>query len=137
MNAKSRALIGLCAVEDPWHAWKLHPREPGDPVNARHAAVRGPVGEGHDPEVQHARAVPTKCPNKSGNPLAEGMEGSRPAKENIEQTTASPTQSWGDALSGLRGVREAAKRHKRLQFTALFHHVCGLLLKSRIPVGRR
>jgi hypothetical protein len=23
MNAKSRALIGLCAVEDPGHAWKL------------------------------------------------------------------------------------------------------------------
>jgi len=46
------------------------------------------------------REVPTKCPNKSGNPLAEGMEGSRPAKENTEQTTASQTQSWGDALRG-------------------------------------
>jgi hypothetical protein len=68
------------------------------------------------------RAVPTKCPNKSGNPLAEGLEGSRPAEENTEQTTASQTQSWGDALSGLRGVREAAKRDKRLQFTTLLHH---------------
>jgi hypothetical protein len=38
-------LIGLCAVEDPWHAWKLHPREPGGPIGARHAVVRGPVGE--------------------------------------------------------------------------------------------
>jgi hypothetical protein len=69
------------------------------------------------------RAVPTKCPNKSGNPLAEGIEGSRSAEENTEQTTASQTQSWGDALSGLRGVREAAKKDKRLQFTALLHHV--------------
>jgi hypothetical protein len=59
------------------------------------------------------RAVPTKCPNKSGKPLAEGMEGSRPAEENTEQTTASQTQSWGEALSGLRGVREAARRDKR------------------------
>jgi hypothetical protein len=52
------------------------------------------------------RAVPTKCPNKSGNPLAEGAEGRRPTKENAEQTTASQTQSWGDALSSLRGVRK-------------------------------
>jgi hypothetical protein len=56
------------------------------------------------------REVPTKCPNKSGNPLAEGAEGRRPAKENTEQTTASQTQSRGDALRGLRGVREAAIR---------------------------
>ena len=39
------------------------------------------------------RAVPTKCPNKSGNPLAEGAEGSRAAKENTEQTTTSQTQT--------------------------------------------
>src|SRR5882762_10778451 len=44
------------------------------------------------------REVPTKCPNKSGNPLAEGAEGSRPTKENTEQTTASQTQSWGGAV---------------------------------------
>jgi len=55
MNAQSRALIGLCAVVDTLHAWKLHAREPGGPVNARHVDVRGPVGEGRDPEVQHAR----------------------------------------------------------------------------------
>ena len=51
------------------------------------------------------RVVPTKCPNKSGNPQAEGMEGRRPTKENTEQTNTSQTQSWNDALSGLRGVR--------------------------------
>ena len=83
------------------------------------------------------RAVPTKCPNKSGNPLAEGMEGRRPAKENTEQTTASQTLSWGDALRGLRGVREAAKRDKRLQFTALLHHVSVLLLESSFYALKR
>src|SRR5437870_1708821 len=83
------------------------------------------------------REVPTKCPNKSGKPLAEGMEGSRPAKENAEQTTASQTQSWGNALSGLRGVREAAKRDKRLQFTALLHHVSVLLLESSFYALKR
>jgi len=75
------------------------------------------------------RVVPTKCPNKSGNPLAEGMEGRRSAEENTEQTTASQTQSWNDALSGLRGVREAARRDKRLKFTALLHHVSVQLLE--------
>jgi hypothetical protein len=65
------------------------------------------------------------------------MEGSRPAEENTEQTTASQTQSWGDALSGLRGVREAAKRDKRLQFTALFHHVSVLLLESSFYALKR
>jgi RNA-directed DNA polymerase len=83
------------------------------------------------------RAVPTKCLNKSGNPLAEGMEGRRPAEENTEQTTASQTQSWGDALSGLRGVREAAKRDKRLRFTALLHHVSVLLLESSFYALKR
>jgi RNA-directed DNA polymerase len=83
------------------------------------------------------RAVPTKCPNKSGNPLAEGMEGSRSAEENTEQTTASQTQSWGEALSGLRGVREAAKKDKRLQFTALLHHVSVLLLESSFYALKR
>src|SRR5467141_2044206 len=83
------------------------------------------------------RAVPTKCLNKSGNPLAEGAEGSRPTKENTEQTTASQTQSWGDALRGLCGVREAAKRDKRLQFTALLHHVSVALLESSFYALKR
>ena len=61
------------------------------------------------------RVVPAKCPNKDGKPSAEGAEGRRSAKENSEQTTASQTQSWGNALSGLHGVREAAKKDKRLQ----------------------
>ncbi len=105
----------------------------------------GPVGEGRDPTKSNmhvdgksdGRAVPTKCPNKSGNPLAEGAEGSRPTKENAEQTTASQTQSWGDALRSLRGVREAAKRDKRFQFTALLHHVSLLLLESSFYALKR
>ena len=76
----------------------------------------------------HGRVVPAKCPNKDGKPSAEGAEGRRPTKENTEQTTASQTQSWGDALSGLSRVREAAKEDKRLQFTALLHHVTAPLL---------
>jgi len=76
----------------------------------------------------HGRVVPAKCPNKDGKPSAEGAEGRRPTKENTEQTTASQTQSWGDALSGLGRVREAAGKDMRLRFTALLHHVTVLLL---------
>ena len=39
----------------PWHAWKLHAREPGDPIDARGEWSGGPVGEGREPEVQHVR----------------------------------------------------------------------------------
>jgi RNA-directed DNA polymerase len=76
----------------------------------------------------HGRVVPAKCPNKDGKPSAEGAEGRRPTKENTEQTTASQMQSWGNALSGLGRVREAAGKDKRLRFTALLHHVTVPLL---------
>src|SRR4029077_3613479 len=83
------------------------------------------------------RTVPTKCPNKNGKPLAEGMEGRRPTKENIVQTTASQTQSWVNASSGLLGVREAAKREGKTRFTALLHHVTvALLLESFYALKR-
>ncbi len=83
------------------------------------------------------REVPAKCLNKGGNPPAEGMEGRRPAKENTEQTTASHTQRWLDASRSLDGVREAAKRDKRLQFTALLHHVSIPLLEDSFYVLKR
>jgi retron-type reverse transcriptase len=83
------------------------------------------------------RVVPTKCPNKDGKPSAEGAEGRRSAKENSGQTTATQTQSWGNALSGLHRVREAAKKEKRLQFTALLHHVSVLLLQDSFYALKR
>jgi len=77
------------------------------------------------------RVVPTKCLNKGGSfSPAEGMEGRRPTKENTGQTAASQMQSWGNALDGLRRVREAAKRDKQLRFTALLHHVSVALLSN-------
>ena len=83
------------------------------------------------------RVVPAKYPNKDGKSSAEGAEGRRPTKENTEQTAASQIQSWGNALDGLRRVREAAKRDKRLRFTALLHHVSvALLLNSFYALKR-
>ena len=73
--------------------------------------------------------VPTKCSNKGGQPLAEGMEGRRPIKENIEQATAPRTQSRISAGSDLLGVRKVARKDKRTRFTALLHHVTVDLLR--------
>jgi retron-type reverse transcriptase len=65
------------------------------------------------------------------------MEERRPAEENMGQTTASQMQSWENALNGLHRVREAAKREKRLRFTALLHHVSvALLLNSFYALKR-
>ena len=67
--------------------------------------------------------VPAKCSNNGGSPSAESMEGRRPAKENIVQTTAPRAQNRIGASSGLDGVRNAACEGKRTRFTALLHHV--------------
>jgi RNA-directed DNA polymerase len=76
------------------------------------------------------RVLPTKCSNKGGKPLTEGMEGRRPTKENIEQATAPRTQSRIGEMSGLLGVRKAARKDKRTRFTALLHHVTVNLLRD-------
>ena len=59
------------------------------------------------------REVPAKSRNKDGISSAEGSEGRRSAKENIEQTTTSQTQSWANVLSGLRGVRDRVRALRR------------------------
>src|SRR6266478_793160 len=83
------------------------------------------------------RVLPGKHPNKDGNSSAEGAEGRRPTTENTGQTAASQMQSWGNALDGLQRVREAAKRDKRLRFTALLHHVSVTLLTDSFYALKR
>src|ERR1700738_5080943 len=70
--------------------------------------------------------VPAKSPNKAGQPAAEGMEGSGLTKGNQPQQNASRTPSRTDAPSALERVRQAAKKDKRLRFTALLHHIYNL-----------
>lgn len=74
--------------------------------------------------------VPTKCPNKGGRPPAEDIEGRRPTKENIGQATAPWTLSRISELSDLLRVRKAARKDKRMRFTALLHHVTVNLLRD-------
>jgi len=67
--------------------------------------------------------VPTKSPNKAGKPGAEGMEGRGLAKGNPRQQNAHRTPCRLSAPSALERVRHAAKKDKKMRFTAILHHV--------------
>src|SRR5881628_3529339 len=67
--------------------------------------------------------VPMKFPNKAGQPAAEGAEGKGLAKGNLRQQNAPRTLSREGAHSALERVRQAARRDKKVRFTALLHHV--------------
>ena len=67
--------------------------------------------------------VPVKPRNKTGKPVADVVEERGLTKGNARQTTALRTQSRVGASSGLERVREAARRDKKMRFTALLHHV--------------
>ena len=72
----------------------------------------------------HRPMVPTKPPNKVGQPTtAEVVEGRGLAKENADQQNRHRTQSRVRVPSELEGVRQAARRNKGEKFTALFHHL--------------
>ena len=70
--------------------------------------------------------VPGKSPNKIRVPVAEETEGRGLAKGNPSQQNASRTPRRTDAPSALERVRQAAKKDKKLRFTALLHHIYNL-----------
>src|SRR5713101_5900499 len=70
--------------------------------------------------------VPVKSPNNAGQPVAEEMEGRGLAKGNLQQQNAPRTPSRQGAPSALERVRQAARRDRKMQFTALLHHVYNL-----------
>jgi group II intron reverse transcriptase/maturase len=77
----------------------------------------------HEHEESDGRIVPAKLPNKAGRPVAEAVEGRRPAKGNTGSPTR-PGHSTGPGVpSGLERVREVARKDKGARFTALLHHV--------------
>lgn len=110
------------------------------------AARSGPAGEGRSRTSSmngagesDGRVVPAKHPNKSGKPPAEGVEGRRPAKENMGKPSTPRTQGRVGVTPGLTRVREAARqaRGSRSQFTALLHHLTvDLLRKSYFALKR-
>ncbi len=72
--------------------------------------------------------VPEKCLNKGcGAPqTAEGVEGRRLTKGKSVQQTKRRTQSRESLQQALDRIRQAARRDKQQQFTALWHHVYNL-----------
>jgi RNA-directed DNA polymerase len=79
-------------------------------------------------EKSDSPIVPAKPSNKGSQP-AEMVEGRGAAKGNAEQVPAPRTQSRTSRASmGLEGVRQAARRNRRLRFTALLHHITPQLL---------
>lgn len=90
----------------------------------------GRVGKavGHNPtmhrnEESDKPIVPAKLPNKTGQPVAEAMEGRGLVKENTVQQNTLRTQRREGVPSALDRVRQAAQRNKAERFSALFHHV--------------
>jgi RNA-directed DNA polymerase len=61
---------------------------------------------------------------------AEAGEGRPEAKENSTSLNMPPTQSGSSMSHGLWRVGEAAKRDKKLRFTALLHHVTTSFLRD-------
>jgi RNA-directed DNA polymerase len=65
-----------------------------------------------------------------GQKPAESVERRGLAEGNTRGAPTAETQSSGTVTRGLEGVREAARRDKRLQFTALLHHIDVSLLRE-------
>jgi RNA-directed DNA polymerase len=75
--------------------------------------------------------VPKKQVNKAGpQAAAEPVEGRGPTKGNAERTLLAPDAEPGKRGMGLWGVREAAKRDKKMRFTALLHHISPEMLRD-------
>ena len=88
------------------------------------AKVSGSPGKAkcHKPGIKAAEKsdTPIVLKKPSNNGIAKG---------NAEQTSAPRTQSRNRCASiGLERVRKAARRNRRLQFTALLHHITPQLL---------
>jgi len=71
-------------------------------------------------------AVPVKSSNNAEQTVAERMKGRGLTKGNLPQQNASRIQSRIDAPSALEQVRQAARKDKKLRFTALLHHIYNL-----------
>lgn len=67
---------------------------------------------------------PEKSPNKAGPvPAAEVMEERTSAKGNAVETDTVRAQNRVAVSSGLEGVRQAARKDRKQQFTTLLHHI--------------
>jgi RNA-directed DNA polymerase len=71
-------------------------------------------------------AVPAKSSNNAEQTVEERMKGRGLTKGNLPRQNVSRMQSRIDAPSALERVRQAARKDKKLRFTALLHHIYNL-----------
>jgi RNA-directed DNA polymerase len=104
----------------------------------RSAKAQSHKADMHALEESDRAILSMNQPNKEERSSAEAGEKRVRAKENIIQPNTSPTQSGERVSQGLNGVREAAKKRRQEQFTALLHHVnVDLLRKSYYALKRQ
>ena len=104
----------------------------------RSEKARGHKSDMHVAGESDSSIVPEKPANKGGVPLpAESVEGRGLTKENTGQSLLDRTQSRNSdgtpfvpRSRGLLGVREAARKDKKLKFTSLLHHLTPELLRA-------
>ena len=89
----------------------------------------------HADEKSDTSVVPKKPPNNGR--AAEVASGRDVAKGNAGQTPARRTQSRISASMGLEGIRKVARQSKKVQFTALLHHITPELLEQSFNALRR
>jgi RNA-directed DNA polymerase len=77
----------------------------------------------HERGKSDSPVIPTKPPNKAGQPVTEVVEERGLAKGNTDNTPRPGRSAGPDVPSGLNRVREVARRDKDARFTALLHHV--------------
>lgn len=85
--------------------------------------ARGPTSNMHVSRESDDSIIPMKQANNIEQSVAEPVEGRESTKGNTQPMAAPRTPSRKRASTGLPGVRAAARKDKKMRFTALLHHI--------------
>ncbi len=88
-------------------------------------------------EKSDSAVVAMKPTNKAGRPAAEPVERRAGTEGNADQQSTHRTQSRARVTQALDRVRQAARRRKKEQFTALHHHINVDLLRTAFYALKR
>jgi RNA-directed DNA polymerase len=94
-----------------------------DGVAGRSAKATGCTADMHVSGESDDSVVPKRQTNKAEQSGAESVEGRGSAKGNTQESAACRAQDRRSVSIGLAGVRQAARRDKKMRFTTLLHHV--------------
>ena len=104
---------------------------PSPQGGGRSEKANGRTADMHVSRESDGPIVPEKRANKAGlMAAAESVEGRGSTKGNAERTLLAPDTEPGKRGMGLWGVRKAAKRDKKMRFTALLHHITPEMLQD-------